>query len=139
MPDDFNFSIQFGFGKNNEINTFEGTLTKDLIADGKAETDFTFTSKEMREIYEMMREVNVLESKRLKPNSIVNGCYQEPHEEDRWTIDINGKTIRLDVSGAYCEPTDDAKELFDLRNEIFMIVKGKEEYKALPDPVGGYD
>ena len=32
MPNDFNFSIQFGVQKKNEINTFEGTVTKDLIA-----------------------------------------------------------------------------------------------------------
>jgi len=90
-------------------------------------------------IDQMMREVNIVESKQLKPIDIVNGCYQQPYEEDRWTIDINGETIRLDVSGTYCEPTGDAKELFDLRNEIFIMVKGKEEYKALPDAVGGYD
>lgn len=51
MPDDFNFSIHFGVQKRNEINTFDGTVTKDLIADGTATTELTLTKDEMKDIY----------------------------------------------------------------------------------------
>ena len=45
MPNDFDFSIQFGVQKKNEINTFEGTVTKDLIADGTVTTEVILTEK----------------------------------------------------------------------------------------------
>ncbi|GAA0342200.1 hypothetical protein GCM10008931_36980 [Oceanobacillus oncorhynchi subsp. oncorhynchi] len=50
MPDDFDFSIQFGVGKNNEINTFEGTVTKDLIENGTATAEISLTEEEMNQI-----------------------------------------------------------------------------------------
>ncbi|GGP16067.1 hypothetical protein [Oceanobacillus neutriphilus] len=140
MPDDFGFSIQFGVGKNNVINTFEGTVTKDLITDGTATTEITLTEEEMKAIYERMIEINVVETKEFTPEP-VNGtmCNIEPHEDDDWKIIINGETITHSVSGAYCDPTDDTEQLIKLRNYVFGIVRGKEAYKELPDAKGGYD
>ena len=139
MPNDFGFSIQFGVGKSNEINTFEDTVTKDLITDGTVTADVTLTDEEMDGIYEKMKEVNIVEPKNFTPEPI-NGtiCTKEPHEEDEWKITINGETITHSVSGAYCEPTNDAKQLIELRNYVFSIIRSKEEYKELPESKGGY-
>lgn len=139
MPNDFGFSIQFGVGKNNEINTFEDTVTKDLITDGTAKADVTLTDREMDEIYEEMKEVNIVETKKFTPEP-KNGtiCTQEPHEEDEWKITVNGETITHSVSGTYCEPTNDAKQLIELRNYVFSIIRSKEEYIELPESKGGY-
>ncbi|WHT48562.1 hypothetical protein QNH10_01620 [Sporosarcina thermotolerans] len=57
IPDDFGFSLQFGITKKNEINTFNGTFTKDLITAGTVTTDLTLTEEEMVSIYEMMKDV----------------------------------------------------------------------------------
>ncbi|WP_391209342.1 hypothetical protein [Psychrobacillus sp. L4] len=139
MPIDFGFSIQFGVGKNNEINTFEGTVTKDLIADGITTAAVTFTDEEMGEIYEKMKEVNIVETKKLTPESIDGTiCIQEPHEEDEWKITFDGETITHSVSGAFCEPTNDAKQLLELRNYVFSIIRCKQEYIELPESKGGY-
>lgn len=139
MPNDFGFSIQFGFGKNNEINTFENTVTKDLISDGTATANVTLTDKEMNEIYKKMKEVNIVEMKKFIPEPIDGTiCTQEPHEEDEWKITINGETITHSVSGAYCEPTNDANQLIELRNYVFSIIKSKEEYIELPASNGVY-
>ena len=139
MPNDFNFSVQFGVEKKNEINTFDGTVTKDLIQDGTITIDLIFTKEEMKAIYEKMVEVNIGETKDFIPKSI-NGivCMQEPHADDEWKIVINGKTITHSFSGEYCEPTKDAKQLIDLRNEVFAIIKGKSPYQSLPNTKGGY-
>lgn len=32
MPSDFDFLLKFGVRKRNEINTYENTITKDLVA-----------------------------------------------------------------------------------------------------------
>jgi len=140
MPTDFGFSIQFGVGKNNEIDTFKGTVTKDLIEDGIIAADVSLLEEEMSEIYEKMKEVNIIGTKKLVPEPI-NGttCAQEPFEEDEWKITINGETITHFVSATYCEPTDDAKQLLELRNFVFDKVKTKEEYIELPESKGGYE
>lgn len=140
MPDDFDFSVQFGVGKNNEVNTFEGTVTKDLIADGTATTEVTLTEEERKAVYEKMKEINIVETKEFTPEP-VNGtmCNIEPHEDDEWEIIIDGETITHSVSGAYCDPTEDAEQLIGLRDNVFSIIRGKEAYKELPDAKGGYD
>ena len=56
MPSDFNFSIAFGVEKRNEINTFNGTVTKDLISDGTKTIDLMFNEEEMKTIYEKINE-----------------------------------------------------------------------------------
>ena len=140
MPNDFGFSIQFGVGKNNEIDTFKGTVTKDLIEDGTATADVTFPDEELAEIYEKMKDVNIIEAKNFTSDPI-NGtvCSQEPHEEDEWKITLNGDTIKHSFSGTYCEPTNDVKQLLALRNYVFSLIKSKEEYLLLPEPKGGYE
>lgn len=140
MPSDFNFSIQFGVQKKNEINTFNGTVTKDLISDGMATTELSLTKEEMKNIYKKMLEINIAEAKQFTPKPI-NGtvCVQEPHEEDEWKIIINGETITHLISGEYCEPTNDAKQLIELRNYVFNKIKSKGEYKSLPVSKGWYE
>ncbi|WP_430786948.1 hypothetical protein VBD025_15160 [Virgibacillus flavescens] len=139
MPEDFNFSVQFGMGKKNEINTFEGIVTKDLITDGTATAEITLTEKEMSKVYEEMREVNIVELNNFTPES-VNGtiCIQDPHGEDEWKITFNNETITHFLSLKYCEPTNDARKLIQLRNYVLKIIKNKDEYQALPDSKGRY-
>jgi len=136
-PEDFNFSINFGIGMKNEINTFEGTFTKDLITVGTVTTDITFTEEEMDLIYAEMREINIADAKQFIPETI--DCEMEPYGEDEWNILIDGETIRHSVSETYCNPTNDAKQLIELRETIFDIIQEKDNYKELPDAEGGYE
>ena len=139
MPHDFNFKLQFGVGKNNEINTFEQTFTKDLIADGTATTKFVLSVTEMKDIYKKMQAVNIVETKEFTPKSTKGACMVEPHEEDEWKITMNGETILHNISLTYCEPTKDTKQFLQLRNDILAIIKAKPEYQALPKANGAYE
>lgn len=136
MPADFAFSIKFGITSKNEINTFTGTVTKDLVAKGTATTTIAFTKEEMEEIYEKMREFNVLEPKKLIP--LVKRGEKTPYSEDFWSIRLNGQTIDFYWTDRYIGTTRDGEELSQLREFIFEIVKNKEEYKKLPEAEGGY-
>ncbi|MFT4414346.1 hypothetical protein ACLM5H_10855 [Fredinandcohnia humi] len=139
MTDDFGFSIRFGVGKRNEINTFEGIVTKDLLTAGAITAKITLTEKELEEIYEKMEEINIVETKKLIPSHLNESiCVQEPYEEDEWKIIINGETFTQSVSGTYCEPTMDAKQLLKIRNYVFNIIKSKDAYKELPESEGAY-
>jgi hypothetical protein len=136
MPEDFAFSVQYGIGSKNVIDSFNSVVIKDLIINGTAEAKITFTDEELVRIYEKMKTIKVLE-----PMDFVSdtSCSREPSGEDIWKIRINGieKTIRW--SGEYCELTEDAKQFDDLRNFVVDIVKEKDEFKKLPVPKGGYE
>ncbi|MFG6149170.1 hypothetical protein [Halobacillus sp. B23F22_1] len=139
-PDDFGFSVQFGVNYKNEVNSFEDQVTKDLIAEGAVTADIAFSPKENDKIYEKMKEMNIVEKKKLTPEQVSETiCTQEPHEEDIWRIIIEGETITHSVSGAYCEPTHDAQKLIELRNYVFSIVRSKEEFKELPLSKASYE
>ncbi|AJY75629.1 hypothetical protein [Paenibacillus beijingensis] len=136
MPEDFAFSVQFGYGSRNEINTFNHTVTKDLIVNGTASAPLTFTPDEIAQIYADMRKMNIVGEKVLKPEKV--NCSVTPHSEDKWKVRINGQITYLHWSGEYCNVTEDARQLERLRDDIFALVKNKAAYKELPEPVGGY-
>jgi hypothetical protein len=139
MPGKFDFMVRFGYGEvnKNEINTFQGTVTKDLIMNGTASAKITFTLEEKRSIYVKMREINIMGAKVLMPASV--GCEAVPYSEDSWEINVNGETKIFAWTDKHCEITDDAKQMLELRNFIQHIVADKEEYKKLPESEGGYD
>src|SRR5690625_2883314 len=85
MPEDFGFSIQYGVGKKNEIDTFKGVVIKDLVENGTAKANITFSDKEMAEIYEKMKNINVLEEK-----NFTSKCESEPYEENEGKNILNG-------------------------------------------------
>ncbi|SFS77395.1 hypothetical protein SAMN05428962_2782 [Paenibacillus sp. BC26] len=142
MPDDFNFLVRFGLGESrkNEINTYNNTVTKDLIIHGTATAKVAFTMEEKRNIYEKMREINIMGTKELIPSLPTDqSCDKTPYNEDSWQISVNGETKTLVWSDKNCEVTIDAKQLLELRTIIRKLVIVKEAYKELPEAEGGYD
>lgn len=138
-PEPFNFSVSFGYGtvNKNEINTFNNTVTKDLVMNGTATANLTLTTEEMNDIYDVMREIDVL--RELDLDNSDSNCSSTPVNEDHWEIQVDGEQRTFDWSSERCEMTDDANKLKELRNYIFDIVQDKKEYKELPEAAGGYD
>lgn len=138
MPEDFNFSLSFGYGEvnKNEINTYDNSVTKDLIMKGTAKTDALFSQDEMQSIYEKMREINIME---IDGFSQQVGCSKTPSNTDSWKITINGDRKTFSWTDEDCSVSNDEKQLLDLRTYIQQIVNGKDAYKALPEAEGGYD
>lgn len=137
MPNDFDFSVRFGITSKNEINTYEDQVTKDLVSEGTAKTDLALTDDEMKSIYDRMQEINILRELDLKPRS--TSCSQTPYSEDYWKIRVDGQTKQFHWSEEHCSQGKDAKAMEELRDFIFNIVKNKDEYKNLPEAVGGYE
>lgn len=140
IPEQFNFSVSFGYGtvNKNEINTFNNTVTKDLVTKGTATANLTLTDEEMADIYDRVREIDVL--RELDLDNSDSNCSSTPVNEDHWEIQVDGVERTFDWSSEQCELTDDANnKLKELRNYIFDIVKDKKEYKELPEAAGGYD
>lgn len=139
MPEDFDFSVSFGYGKinRNEINTYDGTVTKDLMANGTVTASITLAPEEKREIYNKMREINVMGTQDLIPS--LQNCTKTPFNEDEWRITVEGNLKIFSWTDKQCQTTSDANQLLDLREYIMQIVEQKEAYRSLPVAEGGYD
>ncbi|MDQ0888872.1 hypothetical protein QFZ81_003960 [Paenibacillus sp. V4I9] len=139
VPNDFDFMVRFGYGEvtKNEINTYQDTVTKDLIMKGTAKANITFTTEEIRSIYEKMREINVFGMKELVPTNM--NCSSIPYNEESWKISVAGEIKTITWSDKNCDVTSDAKKLLELRTFIQQIVAGKDAYKQLPKAEGGYE
>jgi hypothetical protein len=138
MPSDYNFSVRYGYGDmtKNEINTYEDTVTKDLIMNGAATARLIISEDEMRDIYAKMREIDIMAAKKLPKKK---GCFRTPSNEENWKITVNGETMTFAWTDEYCDMTEDANQLLELRKYIQNIVEDTEAYQALPEAEGGYD
>ncbi|AZN40936.1 hypothetical protein [Paenibacillus albus] len=142
MPDDFDFSVRFGYGEvtKNEVNTYTDMVTKDLIVKGSATANLTLTEEEMATIYSKMKALEIMNfTNKPYTTSGTRTCEQTPYGEDTWKITANGITRELSWTDRYCSISDDAIQLRQLREDIMQIVAAKEEYKAMPESEGGYD
>lgn len=137
MPADFAFSVRFGITGKNEINTFDGTVTKDLVTKGTAQAELVLTESEMADIYARLRTINIYRELNLEPDS--RNCVQTPFDEEHWRIRLDGEERSFYWDEENCEITADAEQLKELRSYIFELVKSKPAYLELPEAVGGYD
>jgi len=48
---DFNLIFKYGVTARNELNTFQGTYTKDMISDPSITVDLSLTEEELSRIY----------------------------------------------------------------------------------------
>ncbi len=134
MPDDFNFSLQYGFEAKNELNTFDSTYTKDLIETGEIMTEFKLTSGELEALYDEMVHAEILTT----PNNVSDPCVA-PHETNKMSLLLDGETYDFDWVTSECPKAADQKlkQFTDFLHH--EIVTNRTEYKELPDVVGGYD
>lgn len=142
MPRDFNFSLRYGVGAKSEINTFKDTYTKDLVLDGTVTTDLKLSKDEMKNIYQKMKEIELL-------STVQNAKYQgedgslisiEPMSDYFLSIQMNGKVYNTHWnSNIYDEET--SKKLAKFVNHYLhdQIISNKSEFKNLPEISGGYE
>jgi hypothetical protein len=136
-PDFKTIDIRFRYGFNNELNTFEGTYQKDLIMDGTAVTDFSFTTAEQESIlaklqandfFELPDTVKAMPMIAFEPNPGIQFLRVKHGDKDKT------------VSWYYPLPQDNTNSRYINNLVTFMIeiIESKPEYKALPPARGGY-
>ncbi|MFC7677376.1 hypothetical protein [Paenibacillus sp. GCM10028914] len=138
MPADFNFMVSFGYGDvtKNVIDTYSGTVTKDLIIKGSATASIKFNTDELREIYDKMKVLDIMGPKDLPKEG---SCFKIPSNEDQWKVTVDGQTKTFSWSDQNCGMTEDANQLLELRIYIQQMIEAKDAYKSLPEAEGGYD
>jgi hypothetical protein len=143
------FDIMVRTGRGDGLDTFAGTITKDLIANPDTTVAANLTSGELETIRGKAVETRFFQL----PDTLV-----ETGGGGEWALQIKarmGRKIRTvtlrevrpeDIPpGASYREWDGGPEAVDqerrfraLERAVIDIVRAKDEYKALPEPRGGY-
>jgi hypothetical protein len=129
-----NIDFKFGVTARNELNTFDGTFTKDLIYDGTIKTRLILSQQELTQIKTKLLDMGFFDY----PSSFQSQGIISPRDNYVLKVQI-GSDIK-EVSW-YSDSNLDSKTDADL-NELYNLVTGiineKLEYKLLPAANGGY-
>lgn len=142
---DFDFILKYGVGAKNIIDTYQDTFEKDLVSAGTTKTRLSFTDDEMKKIYERMQSIDILsyptnyappyeDNPKLGMIHIV-----EPHMTYDLRLNIDGSIKEISWVDRNGSETAKAKALRGLFSYIEELIGNKEEYKKLPEAVGGYE
>ena len=136
QENDFNLLFRYGVGAKNELNTFEGTYTKDMVLDPPITISLILSEEELEQIHQKMIEIdffNYPEDFPPHPGRAINPCtnYFIKVEHGSIVKEINWNTNSMLESNIQ-------DNLWQLVGCIIDIVEQKPEYKALPPANGGY-
>ncbi len=142
-PGDSNFNLIFRYGvrARNELNTFNGTYTKDMVMDPSITVNLSLSKEDLDSIYQKMVEIDFFDypekfSVPIPPDGMVYMVtpfnsyyfkvkYDSKNKELWWEDEIQNENIKAD-------------KLRELIKLIWNIIESKEEYKKLPEPRSGY-
>lgn len=147
IPDDFNIVLKYGVRPKNVIDTFEGTISKDMIIEDTITISYKFTDLQLESIYSTLQSISI----EKYPNFFVSPYKQseirEYGGEDPYIIyDLyymfNGELYNVRWEDSYPGISLEDHMGDDLRsalNNIIDIIEDLEEYKKLPEPNSGYE
>lgn len=135
MPADFQVRLEWGVGAKNVLDTTAGTFTKDMVLDPAITIELGLTREEMSEIYQRLRDIDYW----AYPTSLSNeGLAVTP--SSRYVLRVSGEGLGHYVAGDdwWVGHSLQVVAIFKLVERIRQMIEEKDEYKALPEPRGGY-
>ena len=138
---DFEFSLNFGtYGKNN-INTYEDTITKDLVSAGRRTVEYVLPEEIKKKIFSMMKMKDFMSF----PENLNIQIYDGYTKHLSLKVTIGGKehTVRWNVPWdlekvAKARMTAYHLGFLDIVEYISNYVHESPEWKALPKSEGSY-
>ena len=136
-----NLIFRYGVQSRNELNTFQGTYTKDMIVDPPITVNLLLSREELDRIYQKMVEIDFFDypdefSVLVLPWMPTGEV--TPYSSYYFKVEYDSAIKELwweDKITNRDEKADKLRELIDL---IRDTVESKEEYGNLPLPRGGY-
>ncbi len=136
LTDDFNLVLKYGVGAKNELNTFDGTFTRDLILDPPVTTRLILTSQEKMQILQKIDEMDMFG---FPDNFSKNPDVWVTPQTDYYIKVQNGsQTKEVSWNTNSLIESDIKNSLDQLVSYITGLIEQKSEYKALPTPNGAY-
>jgi len=142
-PDESNFNLifKYGVGARNELNTFNGTYTKDMILDPPITVNLSLSHEELGRIYQKMIEIDFLNYPDRFSVSVPFGgpvVNMTPHSSYYFRVEYDSKVKELWWNDDMINRDEKAEKLRELIRLIIDIIESKEDYRELPSPRGGY-
>jgi hypothetical protein len=138
---DFNLIFKYGVTAKNELDTFKGTYTKDMISDPPITIELSLTEAEKDIIYRKMLEIDFFNYPDEFSVSVPPGkpaAIVTPHSSYYFKVEYNSQIKELRWKDEIMNPDEKANRLRELIIFIRSIVESKEEYQKLPEPTSAY-
>jgi len=137
----FNLIFKYGVMAKNELNTFEGIYTKDMVMDPSITINLSLTEAELDRVYQKMVEIDFFDypdefSVPVEEGGLVTMV--TPYSSYYFKVEYDSTVKELRWEDEIMNPNDKAKRLRELIQLIRDIIELKEEYKELPSPTSGY-
>jgi hypothetical protein len=138
---DFNLVFKYGVTAGNELNTFEGTYTKDMVMDPPITVELSLSEEEKQIIYQKMVEIDFFSypdefSVSVPPDEPIS--IVTPYASYYFKVEYNSEIKELSWKDEIVKEDEKADKLRGLIKFIRDIVESKEEYQELPEPTSGY-
>ena len=133
---DFNLVFKYGVGAKNELNTFRGMFTKDMVSDPSITIRLTLSKQELAQIYQKMVEIgffNYSDSFPLRQDGSVT-----PSSDYYLKVENGSRTKEVRWNSNSQLDTNVDKGLHETADLIRSIIEQKLEYKILPPPRSAY-
>jgi len=141
---DFNFIFRYGVGAKNELNTFQGTYTKDMILAPPITINLHLAPDEMYIISKKMIEIDFFiypeDFKIVVPEGESYGLVH-PTSSYYFKVEYQSEVKELTWDNkdfAIFYKDEEADKLRELIKLIINIIEARKEYQKLPPPAGGY-
>ena len=137
----FNLIFKYGVGAKNELNTFNGTYTKDMVMDPSITVNLSLSKEELDRIYQKMVEIDFFDY----PDEFKVTVFpwqskglRTPYSSYYFRVEYDSKTKELSWKDNILTNDRRAEKLRELIELIRDIIESKEEYEKLPPARGGY-
>ncbi|MDP2917529.1 MAG: hypothetical protein Q8O16_06335, partial [Dehalococcoidia bacterium] len=137
----FNLVFRYGIGAKNELNTFNGTYTKDMVQETSITVGFSLASEETNAIYQKMQEIGFFSYPDRFVVSVPPGApvgTVTPHPSYYFKVQYGSQVKELWWDDSIRNDDAQASKLRQLIQLIQNIIESKPEYKKLPAPKSGY-
>ena len=137
----FNLIFKYGVMARNELDTFQGTYTKDMVMDPSITVNLALSEEELARIYQKMLEIDFFgypdEFSVSVPSGEAVGMVT-PYSSYYFKVEYDSKIKELRWEDEIINKDEKADKLRELIKLIRDIIEAKEEYKKLPSPTSGY-
>jgi len=139
QPADFGFVAAYGAYGKNEIDTFNGTFSKDIVSQTKPNptAELRLTSGELASLYQDLRTMRILD---YPSNMDTTNTGVTASTPTSYRLDIRAGGIKKSISWEHGEfaGTPEAKALQDWFKKLQEMIEAKPEYQQMPPLEGGY-
>ena len=133
---DFNLVFKYGVGAKNELNTFRGMYTKDMVIDHSITIRLTLSQQELAQIHQKMADIDFFNLPESFPQR--SDYFVTPSSDYYLKVQNGSRTKEVSWNSNSQLDANVEEGLCELVELIRSIVDQKLEYKILPPARGGY-